>query len=86
MDRRVKATILYATETGRSKSYANVVKNLFDRAFACKVCIHMQTLYMHFVHTKNMSSPTESHAHNTVHAPMLTSACLILYLWVFHHE
>lgn len=37
MQRRIKATILYATETGRSKSYANMVKNLFDRTFAVKV-------------------------------------------------
>ena len=47
MDRRVKATILYATETGRSKSYANVIKNLFDRAFACKVYTKMHTCNAH---------------------------------------
>lgn len=37
LSRRVKATILYATETGCSKSYAHIVKDLFDRAFASSV-------------------------------------------------
>ena len=37
LSRRVKATILYATETGCSKSYASMVKDLFDRAFACTI-------------------------------------------------
>jgi len=36
---RVKATILYATETGRSHSYANIVKDAFDKIFATRVCI-----------------------------------------------
>lgn len=35
--KRIKATVLYATETGRSKNYANIVKNLFDRTFNCSV-------------------------------------------------
>ena len=37
---RVKATILYATETGRSHSYANIVKDAFGKAFATKVCTY----------------------------------------------
>ena len=32
--KRVKATILFATETGRSRNYANVVKDVFGRVFA----------------------------------------------------
>ena len=36
---RVKATILYATETGRSHSYANIVNNVFGKVFATKVCM-----------------------------------------------
>ncbi len=35
--KRIKATILYATETGRSKNYANVVNDVFKRVFASKV-------------------------------------------------
>ena len=35
--RRIKCTVLYATETGRSKNYANIVKNLMDRSFNCSV-------------------------------------------------
>lgn len=35
--RRIKATVLYATETGRSKNYANIVKSLFDRNFNCSM-------------------------------------------------
>ena len=36
--KRIKATILYATETGRSRNYANVVNNVFGRVFATRVC------------------------------------------------
>ena len=35
--KRIKATILFATETGRARNYANVVKDLFGRVFAAKV-------------------------------------------------
>ena len=35
--KRIKATILYATETGRSRNYANVVNNVFGRVFATKI-------------------------------------------------
>nr|QIA61846.1 nitric-oxide synthase [Halichondria panicea] len=35
--KRVKATILYASETGRSKNYASVVNDVFGRVFATKV-------------------------------------------------
>ena len=35
--KRVKATILYATETGRSRNYANIVKDVFGKVFASKV-------------------------------------------------
>ena len=35
--KRVKATILYATETGRSRNYANIVKEFFERNFASQV-------------------------------------------------
>ena len=37
--KRVKATIVYATETGRSKNYANTVKDVFGRVFAAKVSV-----------------------------------------------
>ena len=36
--KRVKATVLFATETGRACNYANVVKDVFGRVFASKVC------------------------------------------------
>ncbi len=36
--KRVKATVLFATETGRARNYANVVKDVFGRVFASKVC------------------------------------------------
>jgi len=36
--KRIKATILFATETGRSRNYANVVKDVFGRVFAANVC------------------------------------------------
>lgn len=35
--KRIKATVLFATETGRSRNYANVVKDVFGRVFASKV-------------------------------------------------
>jgi nitric oxide synthase oxygenase domain/subunit/flavodoxin len=35
--KRVKATVLYATETGKSERYAKDVANLFSHAFAVKV-------------------------------------------------
>lgn len=31
--KRVKAQILYASETGRSQSYANILRDIFKRAF-----------------------------------------------------
>lgn len=37
MAQRVKATILYASETGKSKAYAFNLKELFQSAFAPKV-------------------------------------------------
>lgn len=37
MARRVKATILYATETGRSETYAHKLSNIFSHAFDPKV-------------------------------------------------
>ncbi|XP_023681440.1 nitric oxide synthase 1-like [Paramormyrops kingsleyae] len=33
MGKRVKAQILYASETGRSQSYANILRDIFKRAF-----------------------------------------------------
>lgn len=36
--KRIKATILFATETGRARNYANVVKDVFGRVFAAKAC------------------------------------------------
>ena len=36
--KRIKATILYATETGRSRNYAHIVSDIFGRVFATKVC------------------------------------------------
>eukprot|EP00731_Ephydatia_muelleri_P022495 Em0015g78a len=35
--KRIKATILYATETGRSRNYASIVKDCFERNFASNV-------------------------------------------------
>lgn len=39
MAQRVKATILYASETGKSKAYAFSLKELFQSAFAPKVSV-----------------------------------------------
>ncbi len=37
MAKRHKAVILYATETGKSENYANILKELFSHAFDPKV-------------------------------------------------
>ena len=39
MAKRQKATILYATETGKSEHYANLLKELFSYAFNPRVSI-----------------------------------------------
>ena len=35
--KRIKCTVLYATETGMSKNYATIIKDLFDRNFNCSM-------------------------------------------------
>ncbi len=35
--KRIKCTVLYATETGMSKNYATIIKDLFDRNFNCSL-------------------------------------------------
>ena len=37
LSRRVKATILYATETGKSETYANMLGQVFSHAFNAQV-------------------------------------------------
>ncbi|KAG1651693.1 Nitric oxide synthase, salivary gland [Nymphon striatum] len=37
MSQRIKATILYATETGRSEKFANMLKDVFNHAFNTQV-------------------------------------------------
>ena len=37
MAKRNKATILYATETGRSETYAKILQGIFNHAFNAKV-------------------------------------------------
>ena len=37
---RYKSVVLYATETGRSKSYAKIVNDMFSHAFDSRVCAH----------------------------------------------
>lgn len=37
-EKRIKATVLFATETGKARNYANIVKEVFGRVFASKVC------------------------------------------------
>ncbi len=37
MAKRVKATILYATETGKSQAYAKTLCEIFKHAFDAKV-------------------------------------------------
>ena len=37
MSKRIRATILYATETGKSLEYAKMLKRLLDHAFDGKV-------------------------------------------------
>lgn len=36
--KRIKATILYASETGRSEKYAKMLCEIFKHAFDAKVC------------------------------------------------
>ncbi|KFQ14797.1 Nitric oxide synthase, brain, partial [Leptosomus discolor] len=43
MAKRVKATILYATETGKSQVYAKTLCEIFKHAFDAKVLISIQT-------------------------------------------
>lgn len=38
LSRRIKATILYATETGRSEQYAKTLGDIFSHAFNANVC------------------------------------------------
>jgi len=38
MSKRVKATILYATETGKSQMYAEQLKEVLNFAFNAQVC------------------------------------------------
>lgn len=38
MAKRVKATILFATETGKSQDYAKTLCEIFKHAFDAKVC------------------------------------------------
>ena len=37
MSKRIKATILYATETGKSQMYAEQLKETFNHAFNAQV-------------------------------------------------
>ena len=37
MSKRIRATILYATETGKSYEFSKILKQLFDHAFDGKV-------------------------------------------------
>ena len=37
MAKRFKATILYATETGKSETYAKILQGIFNHAFNAKV-------------------------------------------------
>lgn len=39
MAKRVKATILFATETGKSQDYAKTLCEIFKHAFDAKVCL-----------------------------------------------
>lgn len=40
LSRRIKATVLYATETGRSEMYAKKLGEIFGHAFNAQVFIH----------------------------------------------
>lgn len=42
MAKRVKATILYATETGKSQAYAKTLCEIFKHAFDAKVSKYYQ--------------------------------------------
>lgn len=42
MAKRVKATILYATETGKSQAYAKTLCEIFKHAFDAKVSEYYQ--------------------------------------------
>lgn len=41
MAKRVKATILFATETGKSQDYAKTLCEIFKHAFDAKVLLHL---------------------------------------------
>lgn len=47
MAKRVKATILFATETGKSQDYAKTLCEIFKHAFDAKVPL-APTLHHHF--------------------------------------
>lgn len=40
LSRRIKATVLYATETGRSEQYAKQLGELLSHAFNAQVCYY----------------------------------------------
>lgn len=42
MAKRVKATILFATETGKSQDYAKTLCEIFKHAFDAKVTLHVE--------------------------------------------
>lgn len=46
MAKRVKATILFATETGKSQDYAKTLCEIFKHAFDAKVTLHVGTLHV----------------------------------------
>ncbi len=43
MAKRMKATILFATETGKSETYAKTLCGIFNHAFDAKVSIHKKS-------------------------------------------
>lgn len=47
LSKRVKATILYATETGKSEMYARRLAEIFGHAFNAQVCFIKRYLNMH---------------------------------------
>lgn len=49
LSRRIKATVLYATETGRSEQYAKQLVELLGHAFNAKVSQRLRDIFFFFV-------------------------------------
>ena len=49
LSKRVKCTILYATETGKSDKFAKSLNDIFNHSFNSKVAVDKYNYYMIFI-------------------------------------